>query len=104
MFQVKELLLSPDTFENPIFKIHLVCFRWYGYVACSEQAHPHLALLRCTIFTASIWVSCALMLTSVSLASKYESLSDAATSWATAVQYFAVSIATLNAFVQRQRE
>ncbi|KAH8418337.1 hypothetical protein KR222_000101 [Zaprionus bogoriensis] len=103
MFKVQELLLSPDTFENVIFKLHLHCFRFYGYVASTEQQHPRLALVRCTIFTASIWVSCALMLTSVCLASSFERLSDGATSWATAVQYFAVSIATLNAYVQRER-
>ncbi|KAL7738485.1 hypothetical protein ACLKA6_006793 [Drosophila palustris] len=103
MFKVKELLLSPDSFENPIFRMHLHCFSWYGYVASTEQAHPWFSLIRCTIFTASIWISCALMLTRVFLSGSYENLSDGATSWATAVQFIAVSIATLNAYVQRGR-
>ncbi|XP_023163743.1 odorant receptor 56a [Drosophila hydei] len=103
MYKVKELQLSTDSFDNPLFRLHLRCFRWYGYVASIEQRHPWLALLRCTIFTASIWLSCALMLLRLFLSRGYESINDGATSWATAVQYFAVSIATLNAYVQRER-
>ncbi|XP_016941838.3 odorant receptor 56a [Drosophila suzukii] len=101
MFKVKDLLLSPETFEDPIFRTHLRCFRWYGYVASKDQKRPWLSLLRCTVFTASIWLSCALMLARVFRG--YENLNDGATSWATAVQYFTVSIATLNAYVQRER-
>lgn len=104
MYKVKELQLSTDSFDNPLFRLHLRCFRWYGYVASIEQRHPWLALLRCTIFTASIWLSCALMLLRLFLSRGYESINDGATSWATAVQYFAVSIATLNAYVQRERK
>ncbi|KAH8270767.1 hypothetical protein KR018_001022 [Drosophila ironensis] len=102
MFRVKELLLSQETFKDPIFKTHLRYFRWYGYVASEDQRRPWFSLLRCTIFTASIWVSCALMLARVFRG--YENLNDGATSCATAVQYFAVSIATLNAYVQRKSE
>jgi len=104
MFKVKELLLSPDNFENPIFRMHLHYFSWYGYVPSTTTAHPWFSLTRCIIFTVSIWICCALMLTRVFLSSSYENLSDGATSWATAVQFFAVSIATLNAYVQRKRE
>ncbi|KRF79355.1 uncharacterized protein Dvir_GJ21406, isoform C [Drosophila virilis] len=103
MYKVKELQLTPDSFDNPIFRIHLRCFRWYGYVASMEQRHPWLSLVRCTIFTSSIWLSCALMLLRQFLARGYENLNDGATSWATAVQYFTVSIATLNAYMQRER-
>ncbi|XP_017836731.1 odorant receptor 56a [Drosophila busckii] len=103
MFKVKELLLTPELFENPIFRIHLRCFQLYGYVASEEQRQPGLALVRCCVFTASIWLSCALMFTRNVLALSYEQLSDGATNWATAVQYFAVSIATMNAFAQRER-
>ncbi|XP_034108686.1 odorant receptor 56a [Drosophila nasuta] len=103
MFKVKELQLSPDIFENPLFRMHLHCFQWYGYVASTEQSHPWFSLIRCIVFTASIWISCALMLTRVFLSGSYENLSVGATSWATAVQYFAVSIATLNAYMQRER-
>ncbi|XP_037713972.1 odorant receptor 56a [Drosophila subpulchrella] len=101
MFKVKELLLSPEIFEDPIFRTHLRCFRWYGYVASKDQKRPWFSLLRCTVFTASIWLSCALMLARVFRG--FENLNDGATSWATAVQYFTVSIATLNAYVQRER-
>ncbi|EDV98273.1 odorant receptor 56a [Drosophila grimshawi] len=103
MYKVKELLLRPESFEDPLFRIHLRCFQVYGYVASIEQRHPWLALIRCTIFTASIWLSCALMLTRGFLARGYDNINDGATSWATAVQYSAVSIATLNALVQRKR-
>ncbi|EDX07852.1 odorant receptor 56a [Drosophila simulans] len=99
MFKVKDLLLSPTTFEDPIFGTHLRCFQWYGYVASKDQIRPLLSLIRCTILTASIWLSCALMLARVFRG--YENLNDGATSYATAVQYFAVSIATFNAYVQR---
>ncbi|KAH8401461.1 hypothetical protein KR009_005727 [Drosophila setifemur] len=102
MFKVKELLLRKETFNDPIFSTHLRCFRWYGYVASEEQLRPWVSLFRCTFFTASIWVSCALMLARVFRG--YEKLNDGATSCATAVQYFAVSIATLNAYVQRDSE
>ncbi|EDV36853.1 uncharacterized protein Dana_GF13164 [Drosophila ananassae] len=101
MFRVKELLLSAETFNDPIFEYHLKYFRWYGYVASEEQPRPWFSLFRCTLFTASIWISCALMLARVFRG--YEHLNDGATSCATAVQYFAVSIATLNAYVQRDR-
>ncbi|XP_032572302.1 odorant receptor 56a isoform X2 [Drosophila sechellia] len=70
MFKVKDLLLSPTTFDDPIFGTHLRCFQ-----------------------------CCALMLARVFRG--YENLNDGATSYATAVQYFAVSIATFNAYVQR---
>jgi len=99
MFKVKDLLLSPTTFEDPIFGTHLRYFQWYGYVASKDQNRPLLSLIRCTILTASIWLSCALMLARVFRG--YENLNDGATSYATAVQYFAVSIATFNAYVQR---
>lgn len=102
MFRVKELLLSAETFNDPIFEYHLKYFRWYGYVASEEQPRPWFSLFRCTLFTASIWISCALMLARVFRG--YEHLNDGATSCATAVQYFAVSIATLNAYVQRDSE
>ncbi|XP_068147471.1 odorant receptor 56a [Drosophila tropicalis] len=101
MYKVNELLLSPDTFDNPIFCIHLRCFRWYGYVASRREIKPWKSLARCTILTASIWLSCMLMLARVFRG--YEKLNDGATSCATAVQYFAVSIATLNAYLQRER-
>ncbi|KAH8258034.1 hypothetical protein KR038_004864 [Drosophila bunnanda] len=101
MFRVRELLLSRKTFETPIFQTHLRCFRWYGYVASEDQKKAWFSLLRCTVFTASIWLSCALMLGRVFRG--YEKLIDGATSCATAVQYFTVSIATLNAYVQRDR-
>ncbi|EDW10438.1 odorant receptor 56a [Drosophila mojavensis] len=103
MYKVKELQLTQDSFDNPIFSLHLRCFRWYGYVASIEQRHPWLSLIRCTIFTASIWVSCGMMLSRLFFSRGYESINEDATSWATAVQYFAVSIATLNAYVQRER-
>jgi len=77
MFKVKDLLLSPETFEDPIFKTHLRCFRLYGYVASKDQKRPWLSLLRCTVFTASIWLSCALMLARVFRG--YENLNDGAT-------------------------
>lgn len=102
MFRVKELLLSAETFNDPIFEHHLKYFRWYGYVASEEQSRPWFSLFRCTLFTASIWISCALMLARVFRG--YEHLNDGATSCATTVQYFAVSIATLNAYVQRDSE
>ncbi|XP_033154321.1 odorant receptor 56a [Drosophila mauritiana] len=101
MFKVKDLLLSPTTFEDPIFGTHLRCFQWYGYVASKDQNRPLLSLIRCTILTASIWLSCALMLARVFRG--YENLNDGATSYATAVQYFAVSIATFNAYRQRDK-
>ncbi|KAH8279241.1 hypothetical protein KR026_004576 [Drosophila bipectinata] len=101
MFKVKELLLSAETFKDPLFEYHLKYFRWYGYVASEEEPRPWFSLFRCTLFTASIWISCGLMLARVFRG--YESLNDGATSCATAVQYFAVSIATLNAYVQRDR-
>ncbi|XP_030387798.1 odorant receptor 56a [Scaptodrosophila lebanonensis] len=101
MYKGKDLLLSPDTFNDPIFSTHLRCFRWYGYVSSRNQRNPWLHLLRCTIFTASIWLSCVLLLARV--VRGYDNLNDGATTCATAVQYFAVSIATLNAYVQRER-
>ncbi|XP_016976774.1 odorant receptor 56a [Drosophila rhopaloa] len=101
MFRVKDLRLSPETFDDPIFAFHLRCFRWYGYVASTDQRRPWFSLCRGIFFTASLWLGCALML--VRVFRGYENLNDGATSWATAVQYVAMSIATFNAYVQRGR-
>ncbi|XP_017125650.1 odorant receptor 56a isoform X1 [Drosophila elegans] len=101
MFRVKDLLLAPETFDDPIFRNHLCGFRLYGYVASTDQKRPWFSLVRCIFFTVSLWMCCALMLARVFRG--YENLNDGATSWATAVQYFAMSIATLNAIVQRDR-
>ncbi|XP_026841515.1 odorant receptor 56a [Drosophila persimilis] len=101
MFRAKELLLPRGIFENPMLRLHLRCFRLYGYVASNYQRRPWLSQSRCILFTASIWVSCVLMLARVFQG--YERLNDGATTCATALQYFTVSIATINAIVRRER-